>query len=365
MFQLENWATKFSRIEWADIGISLAIFLLFLLLRKVFTKYIYKMIIRLSKKTPTEFFTNVLVAFERPLQMFFVVIGAYLALYYLPFSVSALAFVQKIFQSLVIFFIGWGFYNFASENSSLLLNVAKKFQLDEGSMLLPFLSKVIRVTVIALSFAIILDVWEYNIGGFIAGLGLGGLAFALAAQDTVANFFGGVVIIVEKPFKKGDWILTPTVEGTVEDITFRSTTIRTFADALVTVPNSKLVNEPITNWSMMRKRRVTFHLKVSHYTPLEKIKTVTARIGEMLRGHKDVHPDTIFVYFSEISETSYDIFIYFFTKTTVWAEYLAAKEDINLKLMQILEEEGVELAVSNHIVEINKTSCSTPDEHGH
>lgn len=351
MFTTDYWISLYENIPWLDIGIACLIFLLFLVFRKIFTTYIFKLIIRLSKKTPTDFFTNVLLAFERPLRTFFVILGTYLALSYLKFDISTMIFVQKTYQSLLFLLIGWGFYNFASENSSLLLGLAKKFQLEQESMLLPFLSKIIRFTIIALTFAIILDVFGYNIGAFVAGLGLGGLAFALAAQDTVANFFGGVVIIVEKPFKKGDWILTPTVEGTVEDITFRSTTIRTFADALVTVPNSKLVNEPITNWSLMRKRRISFQLGVSYQTSHEKLKRVTKKIEQMIREHEAVHPDTIMVYFTEFKESSYDIFIYFFTKTTVWGEYLAVKEDINLKIMQILEEEGVEIAIPSRFIE--------------
>lgn len=351
MFTYDYWITKFASIPWLDIGIACLIFLVFLLFRKIFTKYIYKLIIRLSKKTPTEFFTNVLLAFEKPLQYFFAILGTYLALVYLPFQLSTINLVQQIYQSLIFLLIGWGFYNFASEHSSILLGVAKKFQLDQDSMLLPFLSKAIRFVVIAITFAIVLDVWNYNIGAFVAGLGLGGLAFALAAQDTVANFFGGIVIIVEKPFKKGDWILTPTVEGTVEDITFRSTTIRTFADALVTVPNSKLASEPITNWSLMRKRRINFQLGISYQTPREKLKIITERIEEMIRNHEAVHPDTIMIYFNEFNESGYDLFLYFFTKTTVWAEYLAVREDINFKIMEILEEEGVKIALPSRLID--------------
>ena len=95
--------------------------------------------------------------------------------------------------------------------------------------------------------------WDYRIDGFIAGLGLGGLAFSLAAKDTLSNVFGGLVVILDKPFSIGDWIKTPSVEGTVEDISFRSTKVRTFAQALVTVPNATLANEPVTNWTRMGK----------------------------------------------------------------------------------------------------------------
>ena len=182
-----------------------------------------------------------------------------------------------------------------------------------------------------------------SVQGLVAGLGLGGLAVSLAAKDLLANLFGGLAIVTEKHFTIGDWIETPTVEGTVEGITFRSTLVRTFDQALVTVPNSILANEAIKNWSKMGKRRITYHLGISPFTPREKIQRAVQRIREMLQNHPDIHPQTIFVYFERFGESSLDLFLYFFTKTTVWGEYLQV-EDCNLKILQILEEEGIELA---------------------
>lgn len=175
--------------------------------------------------------------------------------------------------------------------------------------------------------------------------GLGGLAFALAAQDSLSNLFGGMVIIVDKPFTVGDWISTPSVEGIVEDITFRSTKVRTFAQAIVTVPNSKLANEPITNWAAMGKRQITFHLKVAYSTPRAKLEKCVERIKTTLIEHPDVHKQTIFVVFDRYNDSSLDIFLYFFTITTVWQEFLMVKQDINFKIMRILEEEGVSMGL--------------------
>jgi MscS family membrane protein len=190
----------------------------------------------------------------------------------------------------------------------------------------------------------IAEEWGFNINGFIAGLGLGGLAFALAAKETVSNLFGGIVIVTEKPFTIGDWIKTPSVEGTVEDITFRSTKIRTFAQALVTVPNSTLANEPIINWSKMGKRQITFHLGVTYSTSREQLQTIARRIELMLIEHKEIHNDTIIVRFDRFNESSLDIYLYFFTNVTSFADYLSIKEDVNFRIMAILEEEGVNMA---------------------
>lgn len=222
--------------------------------------------------------------------------------------------------------------------------VSKKLNWDIDRILIPFLSKSIRFVVVAIAISVVAQEWGYEIGGLVAGLGLGGLAFALAARDAVANIFGGIVIITEKPFSIGDWIETPSVEGTVEDITFRSTRVRTFAQALVTMPNSTLANEPITNWTRMGKRRITFHLGVTYSTPRHKLETSVRRIRNMLEQHPEIDQETLFVHFDKFAGSSLDIFLYFFTKTTDWGKWLEVKEDCNLKIMEILEEEGVSIA---------------------
>ncbi|WP_245805854.1 mechanosensitive ion channel family protein [Bacillus alkalicellulosilyticus] len=351
---MEIWETVINslyRVSWVDIGIAIAIFLVFHVFRKLFTRYLFRLIIRLTKKTPTDLLTNLFLAFEKPLRVFFVIIGIYLALLYLPFNVPASRYVTNVYEALLILLVGWGLYNFFSTNSAIFSSFfTQSVDVEEESMLIPFLSKVLRFLIIILTFGIFLGALGYEVSGLVAGLGLGGLAFALAAQDTVSNFFGGVIIITERPFKKGDWIETPTVQGVVEDINFRSTKIRTFADSVVTVPNSTLANEPITNWSEMGRRRITFNLGVTYTTPRRKLEVVVRRIEELLLQHPEVHQQTIMVRFSEFNNSSLDIFIYFFTNTTIWPEWLKVKEDINFKIMDILEEEGVAVAFPSRSV---------------
>ena len=189
---------------------------------------------------------------------------------------------------------------------------------------------------------VIAEEWGYNVSGFIAGLGLGG-ATSLAAKD-ISNIFGGVVIIMDKPFSIGERISSPSVDGVVEDISFRSTKVRTLTDALVTVPNSTLANEPVTNWARMEKRRVSFSLGIKNDTPAEKLKICLEKIRAMLEDHPAVHKDTIFAVFDQFNEGRLEIFIYFFTITPNWGEFLKIKEDVNFKIMAVLEEEGVSLA---------------------
>ena len=189
--------------------------------------------------------------------------------------------------------------------------------------MIPFLSKILRVIIVVIAISVVAQEFDYNVSSFVAGLGIGGLAISLAAKDALANFFGGFVIITEKPFSIGDWIKTSTVEGTVEEITFRSTRVRTFADAVVTVPNATLANDSITNWSKMGKRQIQFHVKRYILILQEKtLENVVQDLRELLVNHQDVHNDTILVSFDQYKENGYGIFIYFFTNTTVWGEFL-------------------------------------------
>lgn len=341
-------------VQWEQIGIAIAIYILFHLFRKFFTKYVFKILLKIAKKSPTALLTSIFLAFEKSLRLFFVGIGIYLSLMYLSLPVSTDMLILKLFRSYIIFLIGLGFFHLSGSSSVLFRKISEKFDVELDEILIPFLSKLVRVIVITLMVSIIAVEWNYDVNGFIAGLGLGGLAFALAAKDAIANLFGGVIIITEKPFGIGDWIKTPSVEGTVEDISFRSTKIRTFAQAVVTVPNSTLSNEPITNWTKMGKRRITFNLGVTYNTPKLKLERCVRRIEEMLKGHPDLDDEVIFVRFDEFNDSSLDIFLYFFTKTTVWGEFLKVKEDINFKVMEILEEEGVSVAFPSRSIYIEK-----------
>lgn len=328
-----------------NIAISIGILLLFLILRKIFIKYIYKGLLRLSHKSPTELLSQVFMAFEKPLQWLFVIIGVYVAVEYFPYISQSNELFLNIVRSSIIAMIVWGLSNLTSAVPMFFTKINKKTSTELDEILVPFITKGFRLIVVAIGISIIAEVFDYPIGGFITGLGLGGLAFALAAQDALANLFGGFVIITERPFSINDWILTPSVEGIVEDITFRSTKVRTFAEALVTVPNSTLANEAITNWSKMGKCQVYFTFQVTYDSPIENVKNAVNRIDELLKRHTDIHQETTFVTFDDFKDHGAEIMLYFFTKTTDWGEYLNVKEEINFKIMDILADEDVTIAI--------------------
>jgi len=325
---------------WWQLLIATLIILITFLVRGLFTRIVFNVILRLSSKTRTELDRAILLAFEGPLKVLIIIIGLFLAFNYLPLPPGVMFVLTSLFRSAIIVLIAWGFFNLVG--GAAYNQVSDLMNLDQSLAI--FASKALRAVIIALALVIVVQEWGYDVSGLIAGLGIGGLALSLAAKDALANIFGGVIIILDKPFSVGDWILTPSVEGTVEEMSLRSTRVRTFANSLVTVPNAVLANEAVTNWTRMQKRRVSFHLGVTYTTPRPKLQECVNKIRALLENHPEVHPDLILVYFDQFADSSLDIFIYFFTKTKVWAEFMAAKEDINFKIMEILEQEGVSVA---------------------
>lgn len=341
-----------------DYTYAFAIVLGFFFLSRLVPLLLSRLFTGLAKRSKPDY-SNFAQAIRKPLSFFILATGLYLAVLYLLGGTAYSAFFTKVYRSLVIIFISQGLYNLADSTSGLLMDFGSKHNWDK--LFLSLFSKALRVLIVAISLIILIQEWGYDITGFIAGLGLGGLAFALAAQDTAANLIGGVVILTEKPFTIGDWIVAGKVEGIVEDITFRSTKVRTFAQALVAVPNASLAKEPITNWTRMGKRRVNFSLGVDYSTPRQALERCIHKIRELLANHPDVHPAVIFVNLEQFGERGLDILIYFFTKTTVWSKWLSVREEILFNIMRILEEEGVAIALPSRVI-VNKGSLPTGSE---
>ncbi|WP_392485906.1 mechanosensitive ion channel family protein [Haloimpatiens sp. FM7315] len=350
-------------------AVALVIFFCFMIFRKIFSKYLLGFLLKLFNRKNAETRAKLSLAFEKPVSMFFLFIGIYISVYYIRLNLLGdnyvtSVFLNKIFSSVVIINIAWGLCNLTNGSSVLFDKMQQKFDINLDKILFPFVSKIIRFLIIAFAVIMVIEKWGYDIQGFIAGLGLGGLAFALAAKDAASNIFGGMIILMDKPFNIGDWIYTPSVEGIVEDISFRSTRVRTFDEGLVTVPNSKLVNEAITNWSRREKRRVSFSIGVNYNTPIEKIKICVKEIGDMIKASEGVDEKNIIVNFDEFSKSSLDICIYFYVNTSILSKYLEIKEAINLNIMQILEKNKVSMAFPTTSVYIESTKETEGKQEG-
>lgn len=334
---------------WRIAG-AIGIIFLSLLFKQLFARFVMGMVRKLTSKTKTDIDDQLVDVFEAPARFAFIVLGIYLAGQTIDFSMDIQIFIGRITRSLILFTLFWTAYRAVNAFTALFQKIFEKTETKFDNMLLSFLNNGMKVTIIILGSITIAQVWFTEIAGILTGLGLGGLAFALAAQDTAANLFGSITIMVDRPFAIGDWIYTPHVEGFVEEMGFRSTRVRTFAQALVTIPNSVMSKDPITNWSRMGMRRIYYNLKVTYSTTPEKMRECLDRLREMLRNHPGVHSDSVYVYFENFGENSLEILMYFFTITTEWEKHLQVKEDTNLKIMEILRELGVKVALPSRAI---------------
>lgn len=333
-----------------DIVVAILVYILFRALSKSLaytTVKIFKPTVRNRKKIKQN-------AFYKPLVLFYAFLGAYLGLLIIRKPLNTTGWfnkaVDEIFKFVIIILSANGIANSLTTNSTLVNKIKERMNPDIEDAMFKFILKAIRFLVYLIAAFMIITELGFNLNGLIAGLGVGSVVLTLAAQDTAKNLFGGLVIFLDKPFVVGDWIEVDNYEGTVEDITFRSTRVRTFENSVVNIPNSVLASESIINWSKMEKRRYRINLCLDENTPLDKVKKVQERIKEMLIEHNGVIDETIIVRFDKIADNGINLLVSSYTDSVDYASYLAAVEKTNFRIMQILKEENVELAYDTKTV---------------
>ena len=350
MNQIVNFIENISTIDILDIVIAVCIFVLFKVLSPSISYFIIKMF-KFKTKNRKVIKES---AFYEPLKIFFGVLGLYLAICFLKepigISDSIMQIVTKIFEIISIIVFAKGLAASFTIGSTFVKKIRKKSKKDIDDSMLEFILKIVRIIIYVIAVLVVLALLDVQVNGIIAGLGLGGVIVTLAAQDTAKNLFGGAILFVDKPFNVGDWIEVSNFEGTVEDITFRTTRIRTFENAVVNIPNSIIADSSITNWSRMQKRRYKVDLLVEIDTPLEKLNVFKQKVVEMLEAREGIHDDYILVRFDEIKPSGINILIYTYTVATDYAVYLREKEDINSRIMKILKEENIKLAYDTKTV---------------
>ena len=211
-------------------------------------------------------------------------------------------------------------------------------------ILVPMVRKAVKVVVVLLGVVWIAENMGQDIGALLAGLGIGGLAIALASRDTVENFFGALTIITDRPFEVGDWIKMGDIEGTVAHIGFRSTRVRTFYDSVTTFPNSKLIRSAVDNLGSRHYRRLKFELGVAYDTPADKLETFIEGIRELIRLHPYTRKDYYHVYFHSFGPSSLNILCYLFLRTPEWATELRERQRMLMDILRLANGLGVEFA---------------------
>lgn len=234
------------------------------------------------------------------------------------------------------------FINLA-ENNLIAPEPGKK---PPDPMTIKAVAKLMRASVLVTAALIGMQLFGFSVSGLLAFGGVGGIAIGFAAQDLLSNFFGGLMIYLDRPFKVGDWVRSPDqeIEGTVEDIGWRLTRIRTFDKRPLYVPNSVFASISLENPSRMTNRRIKETIGV-RYDDVAQLPAILADVETMLRNHEAIDTSqTLMVNFNEFGPSSLDFFIYTFTKTTVWVDYHKIKQDVLLKIADIIAAHGAEIA---------------------
>ncbi len=282
-------------------------------------------------------------AIRTPVRLLIIALGIYVAALILSAD-GVPSFIDHLTRSLVIVALFSVLYKIVGllTRSTTIVSGATGLKIDD--QLLPFVRTALQVVLVALAVVITLQEWEYDVGGLIAGLGLGGLAFALAAEDTVANLFGFTTIVGDRPLLQGEFIVTPDVSGVVERVGFRSTRIRQMDQAIVTIPNSALANSVITNWSRLEKRWVNMTIGVTYHTTPDQMRALLARLEQLLKDHEDVDPDSVTVLFMNFGDSALEVLVRAYMRIADWTVFQKTRQGVMLEIMDIVADLGLSFA---------------------
>ncbi|MBT4879466.1 MAG: mechanosensitive ion channel family protein [Alphaproteobacteria bacterium] len=343
---MQSHSFYFFGIDIMGIVLPLLVFSFFILLRKLFAVVVLKLLRRKIHKLNLEGVDDLVRALEAPLKFLFVIIGLFCFLELMKLQGLFVKLDNRGIVTLTAFTFFWALFRLPKPVLDLLDKHSNLFDKSSLFDLKSLFFHIWKSFIVIVGLILILDVWDYNVTAFVASLGIAGAAVALAAKDTVSNYFGSLVIYLDRTYKKGDWIKTSGTEGIVEFVGMRSTKIRTFDKALVTVPNSVVANDTITNWSKMPCRRVNTTIGVEYGTTKKQIETIIKKIRKYLFSNPDVRTEGVLtiINFQGFAASSLDIRISFFIKTVKRAEFMQVQEDCLLAIKGIVEGDGVKFA---------------------
>jgi MscS family membrane protein len=350
-----------------------------LFVRKVMLRLIERLLLR--SRFIGRYAKEILDDIRSPISWLLVVINLELILY-IYHDFSSYEMVSRVFNTLYSLFMTFIIFRTLNSIARVKLENIDTTRKQIKSELFNLTVKIINFIVLIIGFLLTLHFAGVNLTAVLSGLGIGGFAVALAARESLSNFFGTLSILMSEVFSQGDWIEADGKEGHVVEIGLRVTTIRTFDNALIAIPNATLANKEVKNWSRrVIGRRIKMKLAVKYDSRREDLQKAIEEIRQMLRTHPDIATEktiyhesgrksaklvskedelgvkrTLLVYLDEFADSSINILVYTFTKSTVWRDWLKVKEDVMYKMMEILERNNLEFAFPT-------ITLDTPDHH--
>lgn len=341
---VDVWQHGVIGIDIGRMAAALGIFLVFLMLRGLMTRFLMGWLRMMTKRTPWTLDDQILATIEPPVRFVPLVMGLFFSFQVLKLEGMPDQMASNLVRSLIAFTIFWALYRAITPLSVLLHRLDRIFSVE----MVEWMTRAIRVLVFIIGAAAVLEIWGIKVGPIIAGFGLIGVAVALGAQDLFKNLIAGLLILAEKRFHKGDWIhVEGVVEGHVETIGFRSTMVRRFDKAPVMVPNSQLSDTAVINFTAMTHRRIKWLVGVEYRTTVDQLRDIRDQIAAYIEETPEFAPATdvsTFVRIDSFGDSSINILVYCFTLTTKWGEYLEIKERLAYKIMDIVHGAGTAFA---------------------
>ncbi len=339
------------------LGILLIGLILKRFISKVLSQILFALFKRFSKTVGVESFLQLM---NRPIQLFIMVIIVYFAFNQLSFPAEwhigpshrfgVRLIIFRIFEGILIFSIIWIIVRAIDFGGMILIARARRSESRMDDQLVPFAKEAIKVLVAGIGFFILVGVvFNLDVVSLVTGLGIGGLAFALAAKETLENLIGSFLIFLDKPFVVGDIVKVGNVEGRVDSIGFRSTRIRGLDRIIVIVPNKKMTDAELMNDSERVSRRANFSIKLSNDTSPEQMKTILSAIRKMFSEFDQIEVDPI-VRFTQFDSNSFDILIIYFAMIPLREDFYAIQEHVNFELLRILNENKAVFAMPSSTV---------------
>ncbi len=351
---IEVWKDGVSGVNISEIVIALLIFIFFLFLRGFFSKFVIKRLERYVSKTTNKFDNSLVSSMEGPAKFFPVVFGFFIANSYLTLESDAANFIETVNKSLITILIFWTFHQIIGPLSVVIRSVGDLLSRD----LINWIIKAVKVLIFILGIAAVLELWGIKIGPIIAGLGLFGVAVALGAQDLFKNLISGILVLVERRFKVGDWIFVDgVIEGVVENIGFRSTVVRRFDKSLATIPNFQFAEKAVVNNSLTTNRRINWVIGLEYKTTSEQLTKIKNEIEDYIKKSElfTNSGDTFLsVKIEQFAASSIDIRLICFTKTKQYLEWMKVKDILAIAIKTIVEKNKASFAFPSTSIYVEK-----------
>jgi MscS family membrane protein len=349
---LERFDVKTSDNTVVHYGIAALFLVGALLLRRVLTALVFNQLKKLAAKTTTTLDDKLLPALEAPAVTFVMLAGIFCALRVLKFSDvndRAIGYGITVAFSLNLF---WALLCALDALLDHAHEVALERQMGVAAFM-PWIKKALVAVFVVLGVLLTVQSLGYDVSTILSGLGIGGLAFALAAQDTIANLFGSIVVAIDQPFKIGETVKIGASTGTVEDIGLRSTRIRLTDRSLVIIPNKTVSSEAIVNLSRFTSRRVEQVLSLTYDTKPEQLEAIVQEIRGLIEREPGVEAGSVYVYFRDFSASSLDLWVTYAANDPDFAQHLAMRQRLNLAFMRAVAAGGLEFAFPTSVMHLD------------